>query len=30
MTDHTEEILEEEIFITSIDADGNIIKTPVI
>jgi len=30
MTDHTEEILEEELFITSIDADGNITKTPVV
>jgi len=30
MTDHTEEILEEELFITSIDAEGNITKTPVV
>jgi hypothetical protein len=30
MTDHTEEILEEEIFITSIDADGNITKILVV
>jgi hypothetical protein len=30
MTDHTEDILEEELFITSIDAEGNITKTPVV
>jgi hypothetical protein len=30
MTDHTEEILEEELFITSIDAEGNITTTPVV
>jgi hypothetical protein len=29
MTEHTEEILEEEIFITSIDAEGNITKIPL-
>jgi hypothetical protein len=30
MTDHTEEVLEEELFITSIDAEGNITKIPVV
>jgi hypothetical protein len=30
MTDHTEEILEEELFITVIDAEGNITQTPVV
>lgn len=30
MTDNTEEILEEELFITSIDAEGNITKTSVV
>jgi hypothetical protein len=29
MTDHTEEILEEELFVTSIDAEGNITKIPL-
>jgi hypothetical protein len=29
MTDHTEEILEEELFITQIDAEGNITKIPL-
>jgi hypothetical protein len=29
MTDHTEEILEEELFITSIDAEGNVTKIPL-
>ncbi len=30
MTDHTEEILEEELYVTSIDAEGNITKIPVV
>jgi hypothetical protein len=30
MTDHTEEILEEELYATSIDAEGNITKIPVV
>jgi hypothetical protein len=30
MTDNTEEILDEELFITSIDAEGNITKIPVV
>jgi hypothetical protein len=29
MTDHTEEILEEELFITQIDAEGNITQIPL-
>ena len=30
MTDHTEEVLEEELFLTQIDADGNITQIPVV
>jgi hypothetical protein len=30
MTDHTEEVLEEELFIISIDAEGNITKIPAV
>ena len=30
MTDHTEEILEEELYVTSIDTEGNITKIPVV
>ena len=29
MTDHTEEILEEELYVTNIDAEGNITKIPL-
>jgi hypothetical protein len=29
MTDNTEEILEEELYVTSIDAEGNITKIPL-
>ena len=29
MTDHTEEILEEELFVTMIDAEGNITQIPL-
>jgi len=29
MTDHTEEILEEELFITQVDAEGNITQIPL-
>jgi hypothetical protein len=29
MTDNTEEILDEELFITSIDAEGNITQIPL-
>ena len=29
MTDNTEEILDEELFITSIDSEGNITQIPL-